>query len=111
MEQNKIMKPNKITVYVAAPFNQEDSIILNWREEGELLSEESAILGSAIASAFGLSEPPGKGVWVFDGEVSKAPEPRDRIPTLSWAGDWRLPTNTESAAWAAFKPKHVTYDK
>jgi len=106
------MKPNKITIYVAAPFNQGDSIILNWREKGgDLMYEEASILGSAAAGDFGLSEPPGQGVWVFDGEVSKMPEPRDCIPALSWTGDWRLPTNEESAAWSAFKPKHVTYDE
>jgi len=109
--------PNKITVYVAVPFNQETAVILNWKEEGEILDQETRALGSFDAVDYGLEGPDGKGVWVFDGELSVTfgsggdpMEPPDYDHCLYWDGEWRVPSSEENARWAAFKPVQVTND-
>ena len=107
--------PNKIVLYAAVPFNEESSLILSWKEEGEILSQETEAIGSASVEDYGLEGPDGKGVWVFEGTIKATfsrggdpMEPPDYDHDLHWEGEWRPPNDEEDARWAAFKPVHVT---
>ena len=109
---------SKIIVYVASPPDADQAIILNWEETGtDMLTSEVEALGSYCISEYGLDNPPGNGVWVFDGELKVGwsrggdPfEPQDYDHDLSWKGEWRSPSNEEILKWQGFKAKHITYE-
>ena len=108
---------SKILVYVASPPDADQAIILRWEEtDTDILSSEIEALGSYCISEYGLDNPPGNGVWVFDGEIrvgwsrgGDPFEPQDYDHNLSWTGKWRVPNDEEMTKWRAFKTVHLTH--
>lgn len=109
---------SKITLYAAVPSDPDQSIILGWTEEGnDIMDSQMETLGSCWLGEYGLDNPPGKGIWVFEGEIiisfSKGGdpfEPQDYDSDLSWEGEWRPPNDEEMTKWRGHKAKHITYE-
>jgi hypothetical protein len=108
----------KIALYAAVPSDPDQSIILGWTEEGnDIMDSQMVALGSCCLSEYGLDNPPGKGIWVFEGEIyitfsrgGDPMEPQDHDSDLSWEGEWRPPTDEEMTKWRGFKATHTTYN-
>lgn len=111
--------PSKIRVWVAIPAGCDDPpFILNWVEpEGTVLQDYSESALSPTLKEFQLDPPDGFGVWVFEGTVKieyfrcgNPMDPPDWDCEIEWEGEWRLPNDTETSAWAAHEADHVTDD-
>lgn len=109
---------SKITLYAAAPSRDPDqSVILGWNEEGnDIMDSQMEALGSCSLGDYGLDNPPGKGIWAFEGEIcvtfSKGGdpmEPQDYDSGLHWEGKWRPPTDEEMTRWRGHKATHMTH--
>ena len=109
---------SKITLTAAVPSDPDQSIILGWTEEEghDIMDSQVEALGSCCLSEYGLDNPPGNGIWVFEGEViisfSKGGdpfEPQDYDSDLAWKGEWRPPNDAEVGAWRGHKAEHLTH--
>jgi len=112
--------PNKITVYVVkTPVGGEGELLLSWKEEGgDILNTEVEATNSSNPEDYGLSAPPGHGVWAFEGTIklvfgqcNHPLDPPEYDHDIQWDGEWRPPTDEESSRWAARKPKHTSYTR
>jgi hypothetical protein len=109
--------PQKLKVFAAAPHDGSDGILLNWEEDkggtkrGLFGTYVEDIVGSMALCDYGLDEPPGPGIWVFEGEFkvtyyrSNHPEDPEEWDTCEhWEGAWREPNADELKRWAKNKP-------
>ncbi len=104
-----------ITVFVAVPL-QGEGIFLGWTEEGNnILDSTMELLNSSNIEDYGLDAPPGKGIWVFEGNLKfvwsrcgHPLDPPDYDSDMIWTGEWRQPSDDEMSRWKGFKPVHVT---
>lgn len=110
--------PSKIRLWAAVPGIGMGSIVLNWDEpDNDIFQTYSETLGSPMLEDYGLDDPPGLGVWVFEGTVKVTYsrggdpfEPQDWDSDISWEGEWRPPNDDENSAWAAHEAENVTED-
>lgn len=110
--------PSKIRLWAAVPAIGEGAIILNWDEpDNDIFQTYSEMFGSPMLEEYGLDDPPGQGVWVFEGTVTVRYsrggdpfEPQDWDSDIDWEGEWRPPNDDENSAWAAHEAENVTKD-
>ena len=110
--------PSRIKLWAAIPAIGVEAILLNWEEpEGTVLKDYSEELRSPLLKDCGLSNPPGFGVWVFEGELTVIYANHDGPSVVydwdweaKWEGEWRLPNDQEITAWARHEAEHVTND-
>jgi hypothetical protein len=108
---------SKITLIAAVPADPDQAIILGWNEEAnDIMDSQMEVIGSCSLNEYELDSPPGKGVWVFEGEIllsfSKGGDPfdpPDYDSDLSWEGEWRVPNDEEMTKWRGHKPVHLTH--
>ena len=110
---------SKIKVFVAAGHVAGQELILGWDEpDGEIMSQESQVIGSSNPEDYELEECPGFGIWVFEGTVTVSwsrcgspMEPPDYDSSFAWKGEWRPPHDEELSRWRGFKAAHTTYEE
>ncbi|MGD9730143.1 MAG: hypothetical protein AB7L09_02980 [Nitrospira sp.] len=108
--------PSRIRLWAAVPTIGDDALLLNWDEpDNNILQTYSEAIGSPMLQEYGLTSPPGVGVWVFDGTVrisyyrSGDPlEPQDWDSDIEWEGEWRPPNDDEVSVWAAHEATDIT---
>lgn len=107
------VKTSKIRATVAMPQQGvAGGIFLNWSEEdNDILAAEMEALGTPRIEEYGLHDPPGFGVWIFEGELKaiwsrcgNPLDPPDYDLDIEWTGEWRQPSDEELEAVRGFKP-------
>lgn len=103
---------SKVKAYVATPPGSTDAVIVSFTEEGnDILAHEIEQLGTFRAEEYGLDDPPGHGIWVFEGELrvtwhrcGHPLDPPDYDTDMHWEGEWRALTQDELNRLNACRP-------